>query len=645
MTKDSSGLREPSPPGRLLLADQRRTLCSIVALLLLAFMALLAGGAALRESVTIDEVSHIGSGVSYLQTLELRLNGEHPPLPKVLAALPLVLSGTRADYSHASWTVSQRFLPAFLGQWIFGEWLLERWNDPVMTLALARLPMLLLTLALGWAIFVLGRRLGGDWGGLLCLSLYVSTPLFIVFGPLVHTDIAVTLFTLLTMWTLAKVWRNPTRENTLPLGLCLAGALLSKFTAGILFFAFGALALSTRWRSLPGQPATKPEARAWRRLRWRATRKGILWAAVVVYCFYFIFSIRQSTDALYLVGHGPSFVPIRRLLMPPWLYLRGVLMVLLTSSRSTFLLGRIHAHGVWFYFPVVFLLKSSLGFLGLLVLAPLVALKGKGLGERAASAIPTEVTVHWRVLWTGLLVFTGACLVSRMTISIRHFSVPVVLLILLLAPLPRMLARLRAPAPWLARSLGALTALLAVSCLVTTTRVYPYFFPYVNALAFGHPAHSLMSDSNVDWNQALPEVRRFAQGRHLHRIPVDGYGLTDPAVAVRGAELWDCQKPADADAGQWVVVSGNMLLDSHNCSWLLRHPQESIAGGSMYAFLLPPSIPPAGSPGGPPPAGEHRQFLGAPIDIRSACIDTVRHPEKLPKTNEELQAIFAPPKK
>jgi 4-amino-4-deoxy-L-arabinose transferase-like glycosyltransferase len=616
-----------------------------VAVLLLAFMALLAGGAALRESVTIDEVSHIGSGVSYLQTFELRLNEEHPPLPKVLAALPLVLTGTHADYSHVSWTVSDTFLPAFLGQWVFGEWLLERWNDPVMTLALARLPMLVLTLVLGWVIFVLAQRLGGDWGGLLCLSVYVTTPLFLVFGPLVHTDIAVTLFTLLTMWTFAEVWRDPTRKGILLFGLCLAGALLSKFTAGLLFFAFGALALSARWRSLPGQPATKLEARAWRRLRWSATRRGILWAAAAVYCFYFVFSIRQSTDVLSLVGHGSVFVPIRRLLMPPWLYLRGVLMVLLTSSRPTFLLGRIYAHGIWFYFPVVFLLKSSLGFLGLLVLAPLVALKRKRLGESATSVIPVELTVHWRVLWTGLLVYTGACLLSRMTISIRHFSVPVALLILLLAPLPRLLVGLRARSRWVTRSLSALTALLAVSCLVTTARAYPFFFPYVNALGFGHPAYSLMSDSNVDWNQALPEVRRFAEGRHLRRIPVDAYGFTDPASAVPQAELWDCQKPADADAGQWVVVSGNMLLDSHNCSWLLQYPQESLAGGSMYAFRVPPSIPAAGGPGAPPPAAERREFLGAPMDIRAAFVDLVRRPDSLPKTNEELQAMFTAPKK
>ena len=37
-------------------------------------MAMLSGGAALRESVTIDEVPHIGAGLSYVQKLDLRLN-------------------------------------------------------------------------------------------------------------------------------------------------------------------------------------------------------------------------------------------------------------------------------------------------------------------------------------------------------------------------------------------------------------------------------------------------------------------------------------------------------------------------------------------------------------------------------------------
>ena len=157
--------------------DKRRgILTALLVLVLLAAMAVLAGGAALRESVTVDEVSHIGAGVSYLERLDLRMNPEHPPLAKVLAAIPLIIRGVRADYNHISWTISEKFFPAYMGQWVFGEWLLERWNDPKTLLKWARLPMLLLMLALGGVVFLLARRLGGAWGGLLCLCLYVSTP-------------------------------------------------------------------------------------------------------------------------------------------------------------------------------------------------------------------------------------------------------------------------------------------------------------------------------------------------------------------------------------------------------------------------------------------------------------------------------------
>src|SRR6202040_322134 len=174
------------------------------------------------------------------------------------------------------------------------------------------------------------------------------------------------------------------------------------------------------------------ETRAWRRLRWRVTLQGILWAALVVYLFYFIFSINQPTSALDRLGHGAATEPLRRILMPPWLYLRGMLVVMFTASRPTYILGHPYPHGVWFYFPVLFVLKSTLGFLGLLVLALALALWQKRSPNANTPAIPAELAIHWRVLWISLIVFTGFCLLSRLDISIRHFSIPFVLLILLL---------------------------------------------------------------------------------------------------------------------------------------------------------------------------------------------------------------------
>lgn len=611
---------------------------ALLAFLLLALMAVLAGRAALRESVTVDEVSHIGAGVSYLQKLDLRMNPEHPPLPKVLAAIPLVIRGVRADYNHISWTFSEKFFPAYLGQWVFGEWLLEKWNNPATVLKWARLPMLLLTLLLGVVIYVFARKLAGPWGGLLCLSLFVSTPAFLAFGPLVHTDIAVALFCLLALWTFAGVWREPSRKSVLLFALSLAGALLSKFTAGILFFAFLAFALSLRLRAVPGQPESKGEARLWRRPRWRATLRGILYAAAIVYLFYLVFSWHQPTNALYKLGTGPIVLFFRRALLPPVIYLRGVFWVLISGARPTFILGRTYSRGVWFYFPVVFALKSSLSFLLLLLVSLLIALGRKWRG--GGPAIPEQVATHWRVLWVSLLVFTFFCMVSPLDISIRHFSVPLVLLIVLLAPVPRMLGELRPSAPTWVQLGSAAATVLTVSCLVTAVRAYPYYFPFVNSLSMGRPAYTLMNDSNVDWNQSLPEVKRFADQHGLRAIALDEYGFSDPTTFVPQAHFWNCQKPAPEDAGQWVVISAGMILDGHNCGWLMQYPNEPLAGGSMYAVHLHDQIPAAGRPGGPPLPSAFRQWGGAPLDIQGVFIHLNKDPKDLPRALDWMQTAF-----
>ncbi len=121
--------------------------------------------------------------------------------------------------------------------------------------------MLLLTLVLGWVLYFYGARLGSPLGGVLCLSAYATMPAFLAFGPLVLTDTAVALFSLLTLWSFADMWRSPTRGAIFRFGLALAAALLSKFSAGLLFFCFPAFVLSLRLRPLPGQPFAKRELR------------------------------------------------------------------------------------------------------------------------------------------------------------------------------------------------------------------------------------------------------------------------------------------------------------------------------------------------------------------------------------------------
>jgi 4-amino-4-deoxy-L-arabinose transferase-like glycosyltransferase len=607
------------------------------AILLLFVMLVLAGGAALRESATVDEVAHVGAGLSYLQRLDLRLNPEHPPLAKALAAVPLAIRGTHADYSSTAWKLSDSFFAAYMAQWPFGDALLGRWNNWKPTLIWARVPMLILTLLLGWIVYLYGRRFGGAWGGLLSLALYVTTPAFLVFGPLVITDLPVTLFSLVALWQLGEVWSTPSPRTTLFFGLALAAALLSKFTGLILFAVIISLFVQTRLWPTADEPADRVERKQWRRARWRCVLKGVLWAALIVYVVYFLLSLNQPDDALNRIGSGAWAGLVRRPLMPIWLYIRGVLLMLAMGSRSTFLLEHTYPHGVPFYFPVVFLLKSTLGFLLLLALAAVVGITLHRSRKPYASIIPDRCRPHWRVLMVGFFVFLIACLLSRLNIGIRHFMMPIVLLILMLAPVPNMVKSTRAH-----RLLETVIAALVASCFVACIASYPYFFPFVNSLAMG-PVYRLVNDSNVTWNEGLPAVANFVQQHRLAHVELDWASLSDPTLVVPQAQAWDCQVPTNRDAGQWVVVSAVMILENRNCGYLQQYPHQALAGGGMYAFQLPQPIPLPGTPGGPPLPSEHRQMWGAPFDLRTFVIDVERQPDTLPAALRAMMRRFQQP--
>lgn len=606
-----------------------RTFYRAAAAGLLILMGFLAGGAAWRESVTVDEVAHVGAGLSYWQRFDLRLNREHPPLAKAIAAVPLVLRGTHADYSSNAWKQAHGIFPAYMLQWPFGDAVLGRWNNWKPVLMWARVPMLILTLLLGWCVWFYGAKIGGPWGGLLCLAMYVTTPAFLAFGPLVITDLPVTLFTLIALWQLGEIWAAPSRKNAWLFGLALAAALLSKFTALLIIPVVLLLFLQTRfWRSA-AEPADKEGRKIWRSARWRCVWRAFGWTALIVYAVYFVLAWNQTDEVIDRVHIGV----FRHLLMPLWGYLSGVALMLVTAgSRSTYLFGHILPHGVPYYFPVVFVLKSTLGFLLLLVVAAPGAMLAR---RRGIKVIPEEVRPQWRALMVGLFVFLAVCLVSQLDISIRHFMVPLILLIVMLAPLPRIIAAWPRARIW-----AAVASVCVASCFVSVLMAYPYFFPFVNSLSFGRPVYYLLNDSNVAWNEGLPAVGRFAEEHHLSELDLDWASLSDPALVVPQARIWDCQAPTEHDAGQWVAVEAVSILENHDCGYLQQYPHEALAGGGYYVFKLPTPIPAAGAPGGPPLAAQRRIMWGMPFDLRAWAVDIERHPENLPAAMQAMLARF-----
>ena len=106
-------------------------------------------------------------------------------------------------------------------------------------------------------------------GGLLCLCAFATQLAFITFGPLALSETVVTLY---CPARASPCGLLPTCGRPLHVGRWSnleqrwGPALLSKFSAGLLFFCFLVFIFSLRYWQLPGMPSEyKAELRAWRR--------------------------------------------------------------------------------------------------------------------------------------------------------------------------------------------------------------------------------------------------------------------------------------------------------------------------------------------------------------------------------------------
>jgi hypothetical protein len=372
--------------------------------------------------------------------------------------------------------------------------------------------------------------------------------------------------------------------------------LLAKFTAGLLLPAFaGFIAL---------QPLVAHKTRdavLWRRIKWLSA--GLLLASCAVYVIYMAFSwntpvIRPfavtSPDGQVMTVH--ALEPLRHFLehhpaaahlaLPVLLYFRGVSSIFNSAARPTFVLGTHYSSGVWFYFPLLFALKMPPGFL--LLLALVIALAGAQLlRTRRTMLVPRSKAIHLQVLLATLVVFVAAALLSHINIGLRHFSVPIAILLLAPALLPNLLKQL----PW--RRCGSLlytsAAACVITCLVSTGLAFPYFIPYYNSFAGSRPKYYVAADSNLDWGQSFLAVQRFLKVHKIHRVALDAFGSVDHSLYVPSMVRWHCDVPGPLPHG-WAAVSAGRLEafdePGHECVWLLRHQHWSLAGGSMFIFRL-----------------------------------------------------------
>src|SRR4051812_11450020 len=135
---------------------------------------------------TIDEPYHIGAGIGLLEAKKHIEGTQHPPLARMIAAIPLYLSGVEYPRDRGL-KIVQWDLTAFdIGHHVLLHSKLPYWS----VLTRARAAMLVFPILSVLYLYWLGKYLAGGLVGCLSAIALSTDPTLLAHGGLVTTDVA-----------------------------------------------------------------------------------------------------------------------------------------------------------------------------------------------------------------------------------------------------------------------------------------------------------------------------------------------------------------------------------------------------------------------------------------------------------------------
>lgn len=504
---------------------------------------------------TFDEAAHLAAGYGYWTAGAFSLNPEHPPLLKLLWALPLVLGDAppfpreiAAETKLNHWHVGAAFLydPGVPPRSLL---------DPARRVNLAL--GCGLVLLVGWASY---RVWGASLAGVAGCAFAAADPTLLALSCVLTTDVGVSLFALSTCYLLWEYAANPSRGLLAATGASLGLLLGSKFSAvGLvagLALAGAAFVRRGGTLALPGklEHGSRPALEF-------AFRLGVVAVVTVAATYAFVHFPEWGKGLKFQLtrgGHGDGVA---------------------------YLNGEVSKAGWFHYFGVALPLKLPLGIL-LAASVGAVSLVRRGTGFRTGAD-------RWVFLVVPPLVFLALASLSRVNVGVRAVLPCVPFLYLLAAGLA---------APGCCRVARALVLAACVAwCGWAAERASPFEVSYFNESAGGPGGGAkYLADSNLDWGQGLPALAEWMRANGVDVIylgyfgtdrpeahgiryqPLPGYGRVGPP----GGESIPADSPRHV-----VAVSANHLLglflnEPETYAWLRGRAPTAVPGHCICVFDL-----------------------------------------------------------
>ncbi len=603
----------------------------------------------LQESAIMDELAHIPAGYGYVRYLDYRLNPEHPPLLKALAALPLLFEGLNFPTQSQAWQKDVN------GQWEAGTlFLYQSGNDADKIIGWARLAPILITLLLVLLIYIWARELMGRWWALLPAFLFALSPNILAHSHYVTTDVAAAFGIFLALYYFVKYLMDHSKKRLIYAGAAFGIAQLLKFSSVLLipFFIFIAMVFYLwKWRSETRGASFLPKLAQLGKQFIKALGVIVLTffiGYILVYILYFAFTLnypieKQVADTKLILtsfAGGPdvglqscglsSKVPLSRrmrcladvdvamagnpALRPLAQYMLGVLMVLQRSSggNTAYFLGEVSAAGWWYYFPIVFVLKEPIPSLILIAISLVLAVWGIIKKFKIQNS---KFKIFSDYLGTNFAEFSMLSFVifywlysikSPLNIGVRHIFPTIPFIYILTAgTIKKWLTRDRlvlgggflktlAKATFVflkSSSKGILLVILIAWYSLETILAYPNFISYFNEFAGGtESGYRYVTDSNYDWGQDLKRLAEYVKQNHTNKIAVDYFGGGNPKYYMGDnvVEYWSSSKGNPASENiHWLAVSVNTLQSAKG----KLHPGQERNPEAEYSWLPNPYTP------------------------------------------------------
>jgi hypothetical protein len=475
-------------------------------------------------SETADEGMHLSAGLELLTDHHYGLHLHNPPLPRAVIAFVPWMAGARWDAAHGS---MDQVLTKFHSLGSYRRML-------VMGRVGTLLFFLLATLCTAWW----ARREIGEPGALLATILFTTQPSILAHSALATVDVAGTAGFALALVAFSYWLEQQSLRNAVILGLAYGFAIMCK----LLCIAYVPAACGAIYVvRLVADERTRTQ---WRRI-----------VSLLI--------VPVAATIVVWAGYGFSWGKVGNISAPAPGFWNGVIGIMDVNREGfqSYAFGQASTKGWWWYFLAALALKTTLGFL-LLLVAGLVS-RGRAWIESlcAAAAIllismPTHVDIGIRYIlpiYVPLSVAAAGVAVQMLGDRRRAFRVAAVAL---------------------------LTWHLGASFLA-----HPDYLAYFNELGGPDPSRYLI-DSNLDWGQDVLRLRDVVRQERIDSI----------ALSIAGMPQFDrLGFPPHYYANPFAPVHGWLAVSDHSYRmagteggwrWLRGQPYRRI-GKSIRLYDLP----------------------------------------------------------